>query len=159
MLAVATGPITLALAWLVIGAGMGFGLYEAAFATVAGLWGRQARSAITGITLFAGFASTIGWPLSAAMIDAFGWRGACFAWAALHIVIGLPLNRFLVPKAPPHAHLDEPAVPTSGIPWAMIVLAGVFGATWFVTTAFAAHMPRLLEALGPPRRRPCSPGL
>lgn len=148
LLAVATGPITLALAWLVIGAGMGFGLYEAAFATVAGLWGRQARSAITGITLFAGFASTIGWPLSAAMIDAFGWRGACFAWAALHIVIGLPLNRFLVPKAPPHAHLDEPAVPTSGIPWAMIVLAGVFGATWFVTTAFAAHMPRLLEALG-----------
>ena len=85
-----------------IGIGMGFGLYEAAFATVAGLYGREARNAITGITLFAGFASTVGWPASAFFIDAFGWRGACLAWAALHLLIGLPLNRLLVPKAPPH---------------------------------------------------------
>ncbi len=89
------------LAWAVIGIGMGFGLYEAAFATVAGLYGRDARNAITGITLFAGFASTVGWPPSALFIDAFGWRGACLAWAALHLLIGLPLNRLLVPKAPP----------------------------------------------------------
>ena len=78
---------------------MGFGLYEAAFATVAGLYGRDARNAITGITLFAGFASTVGWPTSALFIDAFGWRGACLAWAALHLVIGLPMNRLLVPKS------------------------------------------------------------
>ena len=57
---------------VVIGVGMGFGLYEAAFATVAGLYGREARNAITGITLFAGFASTIGWPASAFFIDHFG---------------------------------------------------------------------------------------
>ena len=82
---------------------MGFGLYEAAFATVAGLYGRDARNAITGITLFAGFASTVGWPASAIFIDAFGWRGACLAWAALHLLIGLPMNRLLVPKAPPPA--------------------------------------------------------
>ena len=55
-----TGPIGLAAAWLVIGVGMGFGLYEAAFGTVAGLYGYEARNAITGITLFAGFASTVG---------------------------------------------------------------------------------------------------
>ena len=75
LLSVAAGPVTLVLAWLVLGAGMGFGLYEAAFATVAGLYGREARSAITGITLFAGFASTVGWPMSAVFIDTFGWRG------------------------------------------------------------------------------------
>ena len=40
---------------------MGFGLYEPAFATVTGLYGREARGPITGITLFAGFASTVGW--------------------------------------------------------------------------------------------------
>ena len=93
----------MALAWTIIGIGMGFGLYEAAFATVAGLYGRDARNAITGITLFAGFASTVGWPTSAIFIDAFGWRGACLAWAALHLLIGLPMNRLLVPKiaAPP----------------------------------------------------------
>ena len=128
---------------------MGFGLYEAAFATVAGLYGREARSAITGITLFAGFASTVGWPLSAALIDAFGWRGALLGWAALHIVIGLPLNRLLVPRAPHSAPAAMAgAALAGGVPWTMIILAGVFGATWFVSTALAAHLPRLLEAMG-----------
>jgi MFS family permease len=150
VLACARGPMGLAVAWAVLGAGMGFGLYEAAFATVAGLYGRDARNSITGITLFAGFASTVGWPTSAIFIDMFGWRGACLAWAALHLLIGLPMNRLLVPKATlsvamgtqPH---EEAA---SGVPWTMIVLASVFGATWFVSTAMAAHLPRLLQAMG-----------
>jgi MFS family permease len=148
-LAFAAGPAGLVLAWLTLGLGMGFGLYEAAFATVAGLYGREARNAITGITLFAGFASTVGWPTSAMFIDAFGWRGACLAWAALHLLIGLPLNRLLVPKVVPHVH--ETAAPherASGVSWTMIVLAGVFGATWCVSTAMAAHLPRLLQAMG-----------
>jgi MFS family permease len=149
VLAAASGAIGLVAAWAIIGIGMGFGLYEAAFATVAGLYGRDARNAITGITLFAGFASTVGWPTSAALIDAFGWRGACLAWAALHLLIGLPLNRLLVPKssprAPEMAHAD--ARP-SGVPWTMIVLACVFGACWCVSTAMAAHLPRLLQAMG-----------
>ena len=128
---------------------MGFGLYEAAFATAAGLYGREARNAITGITLFAGFASTVGWPASALFIEHFGWRGACVAWAVLHLVIGLPMNRLLIPKAQPHAAEVTPEHEApSGIPWTMIVLASVFGATWFVSTALAAHLPRLLEAMG-----------
>ena len=148
LLAFAAGPVTLVLAWLVLGAGMGFGLYEAAFATVAGLYGREARSAITGMTLFAGFASTVGWPLSAVFIDAFGWRGACVAWAALHLLLGLPLNRLLVPRTPPPPPTITPEPAPTGIPWTMIVLAAVFGATWFVSTALAAHLPRLLVAMG-----------
>jgi MFS family permease len=148
-LSMASGIVGLALAWALLGLGMGFGLYEAAFATAAGLYGRDARNAITGITLFAGFASTVGWPASALFIEHFGWRGACVAWAVLHLVIGLPLNRLLIPKTVPHAPepASEHAAP-AGIPWTMIVLASVFGATWFVSTAFAAHLPRLLEALG-----------
>jgi len=59
--------------------GMGFGLCEAAIATVAGLYGREARNVITGITLFAGFASTVEWPSSAVLIDAFRWPGAALA--------------------------------------------------------------------------------
>jgi MFS family permease len=148
LLAAARGPYGLVAAWLVIGVGMGFGLYEAAFATAAGLYGGAARNAITGITLFAGFASTVGWPASALMIDQFGWRGACLGWALLHVVLGLPLNRLVVPKAlpPPHAASTQP--PQAGATRMMIVLAAVFGATWFVASAYAAHLPRLLEALG-----------
>jgi hypothetical protein len=120
-----------------------------AFAIVAGLYGRDARNAITGITLFAGFASTVGWPASAIFIDAFGWRGACMAWAALHLLIGLPMNRLLVPKAAPHApEIAHSHEAPAGVPWTMIVLASVFGATWFVSTAMAAHLPRLLQAMG-----------
>jgi MFS family permease len=148
-LSFAAGPIGLAVAWSILGIGMGFGLYEAAFATVAGLYGRDARNSITGITLFAGFASTVGWPTSAIFIDAFGWRGACLAWAALHLLIGLPMNRLLVPKTPPPPPVTThaPEAPTA-VPWTMIVLASVFGATWFVSTAMAAHLPRLLQAMG-----------
>ena len=83
-------------------------------------------------------------------IEQFGWRGACIAWAVLHLVIGLPMNRLLIPKAEPHASEKTPeheAAP-SGISWTMIVLAAVFGATWCVSTALAAHLPRLLQAMG-----------
>ncbi|MBR0644915.1 MFS transporter [Plastoroseomonas hellenica] len=150
LLGVAPGPIVMAAAWLVIGLGMTMGLYDAAFATLAGLYGRAARGPITGITLLAGFASTIGWPVSALLEDAIGWRGACLAWAAAHLLIGLPLNRLLVPPAPPPER--SPAAADSGGPppprFAMPLLAFVFAATWFVTGAMAAHLPALLQAAG-----------
>jgi predicted MFS family arabinose efflux permease len=62
------------------------------------LYGQDSRNAITGITLIAGFASTVGWPLSAWMETQWGWRGACLGWAALHLLLGLPLN-LIVPRA------------------------------------------------------------
>ena len=52
-------------AWLLVGLGMGAGLYDPAFATLGRLYGRGGRSAITTLTLFGGFASTVCWPLSA----------------------------------------------------------------------------------------------
>jgi hypothetical protein len=140
----------MALGWLVIGVGMSMGLYDAAFATLAGLYGRAARSPITGITLIAGFASTVGWPLSAVMEEAFGWRGACLGWAALHLVLGLPLNRLLVPPAPPpekqQAAAEAEATPAPR--FAMPILAFVFAATWTVAGAMAAHLPAMLQAAG-----------
>ena len=140
------------LAWAIIGIGMGSGLYEAAFAALVRLYGSDSRNPITGITLIAGFASTVGWPLSALLESHIGWRGACFAWAALHIVVGIPLNALLprapapiAPKAAAHAGaLGDDARPAR----AAVLLAIVFAATWFVSTAMAAHLPRLLQASG-----------
>ncbi len=151
LLAAAHGPVLLAVAWLVLGAGMAVGLYDSAFATLAGLYGRDARGAITGITLIAGFASTVGWPLSAFLDGAVGWRGACLAWAGLHLLVGLPLNRLLIPPAPPPPPGDAVA-PAAGEDTAsrgaMALLAFVFAATWVVSTGMAAHLPRLLHAAG-----------
>jgi MFS family permease len=74
-LGVAQGVAGLFAAWVILGIGMGAGLYEAAFATLVALYGNRSRGAITGITLIAGFASTVGWPLSTFMEAHIGWRG------------------------------------------------------------------------------------
>ncbi|MGB6102342.1 MAG: MFS transporter, partial [Pusillimonas sp.] len=104
----AQGPWGLFAAWLVIGVGMGSGLYEAAFSALVALYGHRSRGAITGITLFAGFASTVGWPLSSFLEAHIGWRGACFTWAALHLTLGLALNLSL-PRLPAPAASEAPA--------------------------------------------------
>lgn len=150
-LAMAQGTTSLFLAWAVIGLGMGMGLYEAAFATLAGIYGQAARSPITGITLIAGFASTVGWPLSGLMLAEWGWRESCLGWAALHLGLALPLNLSLPPatqsSAAPAATTGEDG---AGPPprFAVALLAFVFAATWFNSTAMAAHLPRLLEGAG-----------
>ena len=151
LLARADGIVGLVVAWIPLGAGITMGLYDPAFATLTRLYGHEARNPITGITLIAGFASTIGWPLSAFMLQHYGWREACLVWAALNLFVCLPINFLLIPKAPPHPPMprqnagDDMAEPPRG---AMTVLAFFFSAAWFVTGAMAAHLPRLLEAAG-----------
>ncbi len=158
----AQGLVSMLLAWLLIGVAMGCGLYEAAFATLVRLQGQGARNAITGITLLGGFASTVGWPLTGWMEAEWGWRGACLGWAGLHLLLGLPLNLWL-PRAGPasvtwqeaqaadattpdtSADATPPPAPARHVAWA---LSYVFAATWFISTAMAAHLPQLLVASG-----------
>ena len=157
-LALAQGPVGLFAAWALIGIAMGSGLYEAAFATLVRLYGQGARGAITGITLLAGFASTVGWPLTAWMEATWDWRGACAGWAALHLLLGLPLNAWLPrarlrPAPPAPAPPDLATPPEAPVPHARrtaLLLSFVFAATWFTSTAMAAHLPRLLQAQGLP---------
>src|SRR6266851_3256955 len=67
----------LVIAWLLLGIGMGLGLYDAAFGALGRIYGDAARRSITGITLIAGFASTVGWPLTAFGLQSIGWRNTC----------------------------------------------------------------------------------
>jgi MFS family permease len=92
-------------AWLLVGAGMGFGLTDAAFSTLGSIYGENARSAITSLTLFAGFASTVCWPLSAYLVEHLGWRGACFFYAAIQIGVALPI---LLLALPHHSFIAPP---------------------------------------------------
>jgi MFS family permease len=136
-------------AWLLLGVGMGFGLYDAAFGALGRIHGDAARRSITGITLIAGFASTVGWPLTAWGLQSIGWRETCFAWAAAHILIGLPLNFFMLPPVTRARAAATPSVkPHIPIDRTMILLAFAFAAAWSVTGAMAAHLPRILEAAG-----------
>src|SRR4029079_14138150 len=95
LLGASSGMVSLFAAWLVIGVGTSAGLYEAAFATMAGIYGRDARRAVPGICLTAGSASTVCWRLSAYMDVTIGWRATCAVWAVAHLIIGVPLNALL----------------------------------------------------------------
>ncbi|MDA0426504.1 MFS transporter [Stutzerimonas frequens] len=151
VLGLANGPLMLWLGWLVIGIGMALGLYESAFSTLAGIYGRDARGTITGITLLAGFASTVCWPISGWLNAEFGWRATCLTWAGAHLLLGLPLNRLLIPVGVQPAPTAAEQAQTEGRPDAgstMALLAFVFAATWFTSTAMAAHLPRLLQESG-----------
>ncbi|MFL6790727.1 MAG: MFS transporter [Bradyrhizobium sp.] len=141
-------PVLL-VAWLLLGIGMGYGLYDAAFGALGRIYGEGARRSITGITLLAGFASTVGWPLTALGLESIGWRNTCFAWAAAHILVGLPINWLMLPPVPgakvAAANAVKPHIP---IDRTMVLLAFAFAAAWSVTGAMAAHFPRILEAAG-----------
>jgi MFS family permease len=150
VLAAAQGAVSLFLAWAVLGIGMALGLYDAGFAALAALYGHNARGPITGITLFAGFASTVSWPLSAFLNDTIGWRETVLVWAALNLVVGLPLNRFMLPLPSRPVSVSHTSGPSIG--WKprreMFLLAFVFAAAWFVTGAMASQLPALLERAG-----------
>jgi MFS family permease len=86
------------LAWAVVGLGMGTGLYDAAFAALGMIYGKDARAPITNLTLFGGFASTVCWPLGATLVEAYGWRATSLVYAAIHIAIALPMLLIAIPR-------------------------------------------------------------
>ncbi len=159
LLGVTTHVALLMIAWCVLGAGMALGLYDAAFATLVGLHGKHARAPITGITLIAGFASTVGWPLSAYLLAHYGWRACCLTWAASHILLALPINLLCIPKGDRFSTdhvgkeagvaVDAVARTSAQSPQRIsLLLAMFFATTAFVTSAMAAHLPGLLVATG-----------
>ena len=102
-------PIFIA-GWVIIGLGMGAGLYDASFATLGQIYRSRARSAITGLTLWAGFSSTISWPLSAWFAEHLGWRGAFFSYAAIQLLVCLPLVLTMIPRHVPRVEVPGGAV-------------------------------------------------
>jgi predicted MFS family arabinose efflux permease len=172
-LAAAQGLPSMLLAWALLGLGMGCGLYDTAFAALVHLYGKGARQPISGITLLAGFAATVGWPLSAWMESHWGWRGACVGWAGLLLVVAMPLNAALPRRPPADADENQPAAP-SGEPaacdtaaadtttaasppsaptappsrWLMPLMALIFCCMGFVSTSISTHLPAILQASG-----------
>lgn len=148
------------LAWGIMGVAMGFGLYEAAFATLTRVMGTEARPAIAGVTLLGGLASTLSWPLSAWMESQWGWRQACLGWACLHLLVGLPLNalwraRRTTALSASLNEVDTKPTPEAGpvgsnvnLKTTGFLLATAFATSYFASVAMASHLPRLLQACG-----------
>ena len=85
--------------WLGVGACLGGCLYETCFALITRPRGDRARRDITLVTLVAGLAGTLSFPLSNTIADAFGWHAATWTMAGLVVFVGVPLvwtaSRFL----------------------------------------------------------------
>lgn len=138
-------------AWVIVGLAMAASLYEAAFSTLSRIFGGNARRAITALTLLGGFSATICWPLSAALVEAWGWRGACVAYAALHLCISLPLCLVVLPRTPPDGPAKARAASTDPIGWGerrlqALAVAGV--CLVFIFSTIALHLPPILIASG-----------
>lgn len=148
-----TMPVYL-LAWIVVGFGMGSGLYDAVFSALGRLYGAEARAPITNLTLFGGFASTVCWPLSAFMIEHIGWRSACLVYAGMHLVICLPLQMAVLgghaksSKAGQGAADTPPPTTIANESLVFAILAVVLSIAAGIGSTVIVHLMLFLEARG-----------
>lgn len=153
LLAYANGALVLFTAWLVAGLAMGCGLYDAALATLQQLVPeKNYRRAVTALTLFGGFASTVFWPLSHHLTATIGWRAACMIYAGLHLGVcctlywfGIP-RRLARPSAPSHGTIRSHAAigTTRNFVW----LATAFALGSFTFSVLSVHLIGIFEAGG-----------
>lgn len=147
-----TGLATYLLGWAVLGFGMGAGLYDAAFSTLGRIFGASARRAITNLTLFGGFASTVCWPMSALAVEHVGWRGACFIYAAVQMLVMAPALFLLLPREARKARAAPDragaGMTTSRERRTFLLLAAILMANGAVQTTVSVHLLTILQAQG-----------
>ncbi len=104
--------------WALYAIYVGFGLamsatlYPPAFAVVTQAFGAGYRRAITVVTLFGGFASTVFWPLTTWLVELLGWRDAVLALAGINLLLCVPIH-LLLPPAPRRASVPSSAHPSA----------------------------------------------
>ena len=152
LLALAPNAWVMLLGWLVAGAAMAACLYDPAFATLAQQAGPRYRKAVTALTLFGGFASTVFWPASHLLLEAIGWRNAFWVYAAIHLAICLPVHLSVAPAhavapAKAGAQVSDDRSPAFGDP-RLFWLAAAFAIATFIFGVVAVHMVYLLTEAG-----------
>jgi len=152
-LGLANSLISYFAAWMVLGLGMAASLNDAAVATLGRLYGLRARSLIGSLMLIIGFVMTLWWPLCQELVALLGWRGACFVYAALHILVGLPLHFFLLPREVTHPGAAPAASPSAAgavarQSWAIWVLGANLTVQIAIGSVVAVHLITLLQGRG-----------
>ena len=120
--------------WLGLGLAMAGCLYEPCFAYLTRVLGGSARRAITLITLVAGFAGTVSFPIANAVAASFGWRASALTFAVLVGGVAAPLMWWSGPReaaAPP----PNLTTSTAGRPARAPLRSPVF---WLLAGAFTS---------------------
>lgn len=156
LLASVQGPWTYALAWMVLGSGTACCLSLPSFTALAQVSGDRARQSMTVLMMLTGGASSFAWPVTAWLEARFGWRGACWAFAASHVLICLPLHALVLPRRNPAAShatgrpmsVSPPSVNAEGRRIAFLAMLPAFAFSGFVSWGLSLHIVDLLTGVG-----------
>jgi len=162
VLATSHSPAAYYLGWVVLGVAMSAGLYDAAFSTLGQLLGSNAKRSIAGLTLLAGFASTLGWPALTYLDETVGWRGALWVAAALNLLVALPIHLLAIPKHQPRTGVSShpsaaaaastrsaATVPAAAPPAHWLVLIGLLlTCQAAIMATLSVHLIALFGAIG-----------
>ncbi|TBY57875.1 arsenite efflux MFS transporter ArsK [Rhizobium leguminosarum bv. viciae] len=130
--------------------------YQAAFATLVESDPKTAPRSITYLTLIGGFASTIFWPISAALMGYLSWREIYLIFALLNLVVCMPLHLWIMRKRKSadaegikqaREHVVG-AIPPERRRGAMVVVSAAFAILGFTLASILAHMVPMLGTLG-----------
>ena len=151
-LALAQNSATFVFGWALGGVAMAATLYDPAFATLHQLSREHYRRSVTALTLIAGFASTVFWPLTNWLETTVGWRATFGTYAVLHLVVCLPLHWFAIPcaksliqsKTAESPAGNEKSSQCTSYYW----LATAFSIAIFVIAVIFAHLIGMLKARG-----------
>jgi MFS family permease len=145
--------------WAVIGVGMRCCLYDAAFAALVQVTPTRGRTAISYLTLYGAYASTVFWVIGHYLNEGFGWRGTLIIFAAINLVICLPLNwiglarrepsdRTAVAAVAPTASPDGPQLEGRKRLVGIVLFALIMSLNGFVFGVVSLQLVPLLEAAG-----------
>jgi len=166
-LAMATSEFVYLATWVAIGVAMRMVLYDAAFSALVQAAPAEGRRAIGYLTLFGGLASTVFWPIGHWLATSLGWRGAILVFAALHLLVCLPLVLYSLrgargvtvhgaPVPPANSVATAPAASTHEAPpleagdrrLAIRLFTIIMSANAFVFAALSVHMVAVIEHAG-----------
>ncbi len=154
--ALSSGKVAFVAALIAIETASNLVQYGAAFALLVQIRPKVAQRSITYLTLIAGFASTIFWPITTALHAHLSWQAVYLVFAALNIAVCLPIHAWLsfsVSKSRnqasggPARHVEPSLAPSIRTPAFVMMVTG-FALESFVNAALLVHMVPVLSGLG-----------
>ena len=160
IMAFAQNEATYLAAWAFLGIAMRMSLYDAAFAALVQVAPSRGRRAISYLTLFGGFASSIFWPIGHYLAQGVGWRNTLLIYAVLNLLVCLPLHWVGLRQREPDGTVAEADTARAadriadapleggGRTLGIILFAGIMSLNGFVFGALSIHLVPVLQATG-----------
>jgi hypothetical protein len=153
------GKAAYLLVWAFLGLGMRLSLYDAAFAALVQVAPSRGRMAISYVTLFGAFASSVFWVVGHALEQQVGWRQTLTLFALINLVVCLPLHWLGLarreaataaapPPATPAAASERPPLEGRARSVGIVLFALVMSLSGCVFAVVSVQLVSLLEAAG-----------